>query len=108
MYLYLFTHILQFWLSCLDPLVYLLPLYYLAFQSFDYEPDLVKVIIPETYLAHRIRYVCVYYYVHLCWCINSSPPPLLLGIIHPVVNVIWLSIQLTMSVPDEDVAKQIL
>ena len=44
MYLYLFTHIFQFWLSCLDPLVYLLPLNYLAFQSFDYEPDLVKVI----------------------------------------------------------------
>ena len=38
----------------------------------------------------------------------AHPPPLLLGIIHPVVNVIWLSIQLTMSVPDEDVAKQIL
>ena len=31
-----------------------------------------------------------------------------LGIIHPVVNVIWLSNQLTMSVPDEDVAKQML
>ena len=39
---------------------------------------------------------------------HPPPPPLLLGIIHPVVNVIWLSIQLTMSVPDEDVAKQIL
>jgi len=38
--------------------------------------------------------------------LKAPHPPL--GLIHPVDDVIWLSNQLTMSVPDEDVAKQML